>query len=375
MEERRVFGYKGLEVKTSGRAGDDITRLLSSAVMGGEGGMQYTIRDIPAILKGYGNRMRFISLWRNLSLAGVIGACARECRLTGTAVPATFLRFLSFRQLYQTENPRRKGRQKARQGSEGESFRQQALNMFSKPHMLGFEGVEKSDRHLLYAFVEARNERTKNIIQEAGYEYIRSFLTVAFSRFRPVASGSVSPATTDDRPVIRKLVRDFYRRYSFYFDDTAFARGTWYLLRENGRIVAGVNAIPTEFVIKNVPGVWGWIMMKILPFAPWFRRLFHPRLFRFVSLGWLFHIPGRADALNPLLESVCALSGCNTALTWADDRGPLYETLRCEVDLGTLDRMLNAKPGLVYTRFTGMSDSEKDAWYEAPVFLSGFDFT
>lgn len=375
MEERRVFGYKGLEVKTSGRAGSEITSLLGSAVMGGEGGMQYTLCDVPSILKGYGSRMRYISLWRGYSLAGVIGACRRECRLTGVSVPATFLRFLSFRPLYQTARSGASGNRSHRRSAPAESFRKQALNLFSKPHVLGFEESEGEGRHLLYAFVEARNERTRTIIEEAGYEYIRSFLTVAFSRFSPVASASVSPASADDRPVIRRLLRDFYRGWSFYYDDTVFSRGTFYLLRENGRIVAGVNAIPTEFIIKNVPGVWGWIMMKILPFAPWFRKLFRPESFRFVSLGWLFHIPGRADALNPLLESVCELSGYNTALTWADDRGPLYETLRREVDLGTVNRMLNAKPGLVYTRFIGISEREKEAWYDAPVFISGFDFT
>ncbi|MDZ7633153.1 MAG: hypothetical protein U5L72_01370 [Bacteroidales bacterium] len=57
-------------------------------------------------------------------------------------------------------------------------------------------------------------------------------------------------------------------------------------------------------------------------------------------------MPGREE-LAPLFESVCAATGLNTCLTWADDRGPLYDALRTRVDMGALNRMLNAKPGLV----------------------------
>lgn len=375
MKDRTLFSYKGLEVKVSGEACDEVRRLLSGTVMGSEGGMQYVVRNIPAKLEAYGDRIRLVSLWRNYSLAGVIGACYRECLLNGVRNKCTFLRYLSLRQIYQTDRvfERQPGRE--RKSPEGEGFKKQALKMFSQPHLLGFPGVKENERHILYAFVESRNERTKNIIQQAGYEYIRSFLTVAFSRFSPVASDSVSRAVEEDYPVIRKLLAEYYSGYSFFNDTMAFQGGNYHVLRENGRIIAGVAAVPTEYVIHNVPGVWGWIMMKILPFAPYWRRLFKPGLFRFTALDSVFHLPDRADVLATLFESVCAETGNNTALIWTDDRGPLYDTLRTQVDLGALNRLLNAKPGLVYARFIGISDVDKEIFYDAPAYISGFDFS
>ncbi|MBE0673902.1 MAG: hypothetical protein IH591_04505 [Bacteroidales bacterium] len=370
-----VFSYKGLEVSVTSEADDDVISLLSSTVVGSEGGMQYTMRNIGQRILAYGDNIRLVSLRRNYTLAGVIGTCYRECRLGGIIDRCTYLRFLSFRQTWQTEKVFTKRERHSDKNSETDSFKRQTLNIFSKPHLLGFPGVAENDRHVLYAYVESRNERSKNIIQQAGYEYIRSFLTVAFSRFSPLVSDKVSPAVEDEYPEIRKLMKEFYNDYSFYFDDIAFHGNNYYVLREEGRIIAGVSAIPTEYIIKNVPGVWGWIMMKILPFAPYFRRLFHPGLFRFAALGSIFHAPGRADALNTLFESVCAATGCHTALTWADDRGPLFETLRNSVDMGTLNRMLNAKPGLVYARFIGFTEEEKELYYDAPAFIAGFDFT
>lgn len=375
METRTLFSYKGLEVKVGSEAGQEAEDLLSGTVVGSEGGVQYILRDIAGRIKSYGDSIRFLTLWRNYSLAAVIGVCHRSLNLGARKYSGIYLRFLSFRQAYHADIQVRRRSARKNYEAGGDSFRQQTLMMFSKPHLLGFPGVKENDRHIMYAYVESKNERSKQIIDQAGYEYIRSFLTVAFSRFRPFRHAQVSVATKDEYPLIRELMNDFYRSYSFYFDDYAFSGDRYFVYREGGKIIAGVSAFPTEYVIQNVPGVWGWVMMKILPFAPWYRRLFHPELFRFVSLGSLFHIPGREDALAPLLESVCAVTGHNTALTWVDDRGPLYDTLRNKVNLGALNRILNAKPGLVYARFIGYSDDEKEEFLDAPAFIAGFDFS
>jgi hypothetical protein len=43
--------------------------------------------------------------------------------------------------------------------------------------------------------------------------------------------------------------------------------------------------------------------------------------------------------------------------------------------MGALNRLLNAKPGLVYTKFINLTDEEKDNFYDAPACISGFDFS
>ena len=37
--------------------------------------------------------------------------------------------------------------------------------------------------------------------------------------------------------------------------------------------------------------------------------------------------------------------------------------------------MLNAKPGLVYTKFINLTEEEKEYFYDAPAYISGFDFS
>jgi len=60
---------------------------------------------------------------------------------------------------------------------------------------------------------------------------------------------------------------------------------------------------------------------------------------------------------------------------WLDDHSQLYDKIRTGVKMGALNRMLNAKPGLVYSRFINLSDKEKEYFYNAPAYISGFDFS
>ena len=43
--------------------------------------------------------------------------------------------------------------------------------------------------------------------------------------------------------------------------------------------------------------------------------------------------------------------------------------------MGALNRMLNAKPGLVYALFSGLTTEETEKFYDSPAFISGFDFS
>jgi hypothetical protein len=84
---------------------------------------------------------------------------------------------------------------------------------------------------------------------------------------------------------------------------------------------------------------------------------------------------GHEKNLGTLFESVCAAEGYNTGLTWFDDRSLLFDKIRTDVNMGALNRMLNAKPGLVYIRFLNFDEKEKEIFFESPAYISGFDFS
>jgi hypothetical protein len=376
MFEKTVFSFKGLEVKVSDHATDDIKDLLDKTILGHEGGLRYSLQNTSTRIEAYKDKIRFVTLLRNNKIMGTIGACFRETRLHEKKFATSHLRYLTVHASYQSEKSKRiRAESFDRKAGKEETFKQRLLEYFRKPYLLELPGVDESDKHIMYAYVESKNERSKNLIHQAGYEYIRSFLTVAFSRFFPKTDNRVTKLKEQEKPVMEKLLSDFYRDYSFYTSEFSFYGDKYYVIKEDNEIIAGVNAIPTVYKVINVPGIWGWVMMKILPYMPYYRKLFHPEEFHYLVLGAIYCKEGREDMLSTLFESVCAEEGYNTGLTWLDDRGDLFETLRRKISLGALNRILNAKPGLVYARFVNFTEAEKEDFYDAPAYIAGFDFS
>jgi hypothetical protein len=374
MKEDSILDYKRLEIKRLEQADDEIVSLLESTVLGSEGGMRYSMQNIGDKIKSYGAGISFMALYKRSNLAGVIGLCHRKTRNCGVEYDTTHLRYLSMRSAFQTPAAASHHREEHLSHVE-ESFKHKLLSMFSNPYKEEPENEQSAKPHVMYAFVESRNERSKNLINKAGYEYIRSFLTIAFSRFYPKPSDNVAKLSNEEEPAMARLLAEQYRNYCFYTDEFTFFNHNYYVLKKEGEILAGVSVIPTKFKVVNMPGVWGWIMMKIMPRMPYFRRIFKPGEFRYLVLNSIYCREGSENLLPELFESACATEGYNTALTWLDDHSALFQSLITNRRMGALNRILNAKPGLVYASFSNIDPAEHEKFYEFPAFISGFDFS
>jgi hypothetical protein len=375
MFERVVFNYKDLEVRVADHANEEILYLLDHTIQGSEGGMRYSLQNVAPRIEAYKDKIRFVSLYKKNQVTGTIGSCFRISRFGKRIYPSTYLRYLSVQSTYQLEPGWRKKRRHSIKPERDDSFKQKTLEIFNKPHMLDIQGVNEGDKHIMYAFLESMNERSKNLVSQAGYEYVRSFLTVAFSRFSPKKDGRVAKLREEEKPEMTKLLSDYYDNYSLFTTEYSFYGDKYYVLKEGNEIIAGVSAIPGVHKIYDIPGIWGWVIMKVLPKMPYYRRLFYPGEFRYLVFDAIYCKKGYDKYLGTLFESVCAAEGYYTGLMWLDDRSRLYDKIRTDIKMGALNRMLNAKPGLVYIRFLNFDEKEKDLFYEAPAYISGFDFS
>ena len=375
MFEKKLFDYKGLEVRVSDHATDGILEILKHAVQGSEGGLRFSLQNIAPRIAAYKDQIRFVSLYKKKQITGTVGSCYRLSGQGHLRYPTSYLRYLAFQSTYQTDSGWRKRKKELIKPEKDDTFKQKTLEIFSKPHLLDLNNVFEGDKHIMYAFVESMNERSKNLVHQAGYEYIRSFLTVAFSRFSPKTDSNVVRLKDEEKGKMESLLHEYYKEYSFFSTDYSFFGDKYYVLKKGDEIIAGVSAIPSVYKVYDVPGIWGWVMMKVLPKAPYFRRLFRPGEFRYLVFDAIYCKKGEESVLGKLFESACAEEGFHTGLTWLDDHSQLYDKMRTVVRMGSLNRMLNAKPGLVYTRFINLSEKEKECFYNAPAYISGFDFS
>jgi hypothetical protein len=375
MFERVVFNYRDLEVRVSDHANEEILYLLDHTIQGSEGGMRYSLQNVSPRIEAYKDKIRFVSLYKKNQVTGTIGSCFRLSGLGSLTYPSTYLRYLAMQTTYQLEPGWRRKRKIVLKPERDDSFKQKTLEIFSKPHLLDLQGVKEGDKHIMYAFLESMNERSKNLVSQAGYEYVRSFLTVAFSRFSPKKDKRVSKLEQEEISKMKELLLELYGDYSLFTTEYSFYGDRYYVLKEGEEIIAGVSAIPGVHKIYDIPGIWGWVIMKILPRVPYYRRLFSPGEFRYLVFDAIYCKKGHEKTLGKLFESVCAAEGYYTGLSWLDDRSGLYDKIRTDVNMGALNRMLNAKPGLVYIRFINFDEKEKEIFYEVPAYISGFDFS
>jgi hypothetical protein len=306
MFDRNIFDYKGLEVRISDNANEGILEILNHAIQGSEGGLRFSLQNIAPRIAAYKDRIRFVSLYKKKQITGTVGSCFRISGQGRLKYPTSYLRYLAFQSTYQSDLTWRERRKESKNPDKDYSFKQKTLEIFSKPHLLEIKDVFEGDKHISYAFVESMNERSKNLVNQAGYEYIRSFLTIAFSRFYPKSDKRVTKLSNNEKVKMESLLLEYYRDYSFFTTEYSFFGDRYYVLKEGDDIIAGVNAIPSVYKVYDVPGIWGWVMMKILPKAPFYRKLFRPGEFRYLVFDAIYCKEGREDLLANLFEAACA---------------------------------------------------------------------
>jgi len=102
MFEKTIFNYQGLELRVSDYANEGVMNILNRAVQGSEGGMRFSFQNIEERIAAYKDRVRFISLYRKNKPAGTVGACYRVSGQGPLRYPSTFIKYLAFHSIYQS---------------------------------------------------------------------------------------------------------------------------------------------------------------------------------------------------------------------------------------------------------------------------------
>ncbi|NMC41169.1 MAG: hypothetical protein GYA43_08355 [Bacteroidales bacterium] len=372
MAEEKILDYKKLEIRHKTEPDEEILSLIAKTVLGTGAGLRYSVRDAAERMKYYGNGLSFVALYKRNNLEGVIGLSRRTITNGERNYRSTFLRYLAVRGAFQI--PKVANRSLQRLSRMQDSFKQKIFSLFSSPASIPGAMENPSDPHVVYACVERENDRSRNFVRQAGYEHIRSFATIAFSRFHPKRNPAVHRLSPAEEPEMMRLLDEQYREYTFYTSEFSFLDHRYYVMKEGERILAGVSAIPTVFRVVHFPGLRGWVLMNLLPVLPYFRQIFRPGEFGFLVLDSIYCPQGSEHLLPDLFESVCATEGLSSGLTWHDTESRLCRALQANRRLGVLNRILTTKPGVLYASFSNISAEEKRNFIEKPAFLAGLDF-
>ena len=156
-----------------------------------------------------------------------------------------------------------------------------------------------------------------------------------------------------------RLLKAQYANYALVNFQRVFFEDNYFVFKQYGEIVAGVQANLVKWVIEEIPGTMGKVTQYIVPHLPLLRRLFNPKDYRFVSFEAVYCKPGHEKQLAQLFESVLASFGVYTGMSWFDVKCPLAKRITDHADLGFLSKIQKSPPANVVAEYHNFSEEEK----------------
>ena len=228
-------------------------------------------------------------------------------------------------------------------------------------------GLVEQEDLLLYAYVDPENTRSERLIKEFGFTNVGTFRTIPFSRFSPNDDLRVEKLDKEQIAHFIRKLNDFYKSYQLVCFDNLNSSSNYFVVRVNGEVVCGVQAIPDQWEILSLPGISGQLMMHLIPKLPGLKRLFNPK-YNFVFLEAIYCTPGHEDLLAILLESVLARHGAYSGIICLDPSSELYKSLK-KVPLGITHKIMGEKEIEIIVKSNVKNITKSDL----PFFVSGYD--
>lgn len=228
---------------------------------------------------------------------------------------------------------------------------------------------------VLFSYIEETNTRSLRISEAEGFSSVALLETTLFSRPSPQLDKRFGPLNASEYESMYSRLVGFYENYTLKTFENINYRGNYFVLREGGRIIAGVQANPVAWKFVSMPGVGGSVMMHVFPRVPVLRKLFNPECHRFLALEGIFLESGRQEDLFPLLESALAHFHVSSAMLQLDAKDSLLHLLKSSEKLGFMNRFSKRIRTHVMAKFIIAKGVQRLHLGGHPVYVSSFDFT
>lgn len=293
----------------------------------------------------------FLSIERNGKTLGNITFCQRG--------EHWYIRYFAFKSFLQ-------GSDKMKANDKGNSFLKRELNYFFNQAFEG-EGLEFPIKSM-YAYIDPKNDRSKWMSENFGFETIAQLATQSFSRVRPKKSNRLS--IVNDWNEIRELVQESYGKFNYYFEAHCSKPPFYGIRNEKDEIIAFARAVNVHWEIVRMPGRIGGLLTKIIPFVPLLRKIIKPKNHEFLVPEIVWSRNNDPEILNELFEAMLADQELNLILWWTDFRNPIYQEVKSNINWGILHKIIGVtNVDVVQRRKPNVSVMEKNA----PVFVTAFD--
>lgn len=338
---------------------ESVIELLKNTLIGTEGSRYQLLDTVNRIHQL--DHPHFFYLERNKKALGTVTICERQVMLGQTGKTALYMRYFAFDKIVQGSSDKVRERNSV--------FDQYWKKIFQTGQLGDAETEEKST--FFWGYIDPQNLRSFRMNERFGFESAGTFTITAFSRFNPKNSDQVTRITLDEKEEVLNRLKEFYKGYNFFSTAHLFEQDNYFVLKDQGKIVAGIQVFHAGYKVISLPGRTGKILVKILPHVPLIRKIFNPDNFRFLATEGIFWLPGYEAKVEVILEAVLAQNKLNTLLMYEDSRVNKIKSLGLKT--GLLQKLKKNNEIHIVVRPVNLNESEYKHLMMNPTYLSGFD--
>ena len=361
-----------VELKLENQPDEAVRALLNETTLGTPGGIQYKHLNVDEKLDELKDT-RFLSLRLRNRTLGTLSLTRRIFEHDGLhPLASDYIRYLSIKSLMRNEKSHRT--KKKTQPKKNNSTQRLVSEFFNNYATLKGLDIPASSDYIMYAFVDAHNERSANLVEKNGFKPYRKFKTSAYNNFFPKKQPEVKPLDLQKHgAAVKSFLYQEYADHSLYHPALIELDQDYWIFEQDGTIIAGVKVRPATWKIVNLPGVIGSFLLKLLPNIPLLKRHFNPTSFKFLALEGILLKDGYEGVLPKLLEGICYEYQQSIAMFWFDTESKLFNRIQKISNMGFLRKVLKFKPASLYIKSDGLSEQTEKFLKETPTYISASD--
>ena len=234
--------------------------------------------------------------------------------------------------------------------------------------------VEKNEEkpYILYSYIEENNTKSLKISEQEGFYSLATLNTTLFTRISPKLNPFLERLKGEEEDGLIKLLEKKFEGYIFRNFENINYQNNYFVIKNNGEIVAGLQANPVRWKIVEMEGLGGAILMNLLPYLPVMKKIFNPKAYDFLAIEGVYLKEGFEHELYPLIEGVLNQFSVYSALFQLDTNDYLNKIFTEKANLGILNAMKKDFKTHVMVKLKGIEKLKNEGEI---VYVSSFDFT
>jgi len=370
---RTLLTYHDLTVEVETTPSEELMEHMHQTVMGQPGGLQYHHTDLEERMKS-GDENYFMYLRKSGKMLGSVGFCGKPTKTAGIEHDSWLIRYFSIKAPIRGVPKKRKTKAELQDENKRSTVLGRFIQpVFANPSQLR-EGETPVDHPaIIFAMIDQTNLRSMNFSAQMGLETVGSLAAFSFSRLRPRKSNRIQIIEENEKADILRQIGEFYKNYTLFYSDSIFHNNDYYLIKEGGRMVAGVQIYQVTWKIVDFGNQLANRASGLIPRIPWLKKRIKKDEISFLALDAIYYEPGFEKVLYELIEGVLERTEHNFAIMMIDLESDLYSLFRDHKKLGILNRVMGTSYADIRVRFINMPESARQQFYDRPTYIPTYD--